>query len=202
MPNIEMFIESIYQLSTNTKKSQQPYLPTIDLKDAYSQLQLLTDTAKDCKFKIICGEKTVTGLKTGFYGLTDMPAEFEKAMEYTFVGFQNTYCFLDIFTMLSIVSESDGINYVTAFSKKMNEDNLLINLQKVHFAKLEIEWLGYKFSQTKIFSHSNAKRRLYLQSHHKIHLNDYDRFLVQNITIHCKFMLYLAQLCQPLRPLL
>ena len=157
-----MFIVSIYQLSINTKNSQQAYLSTIDLKDAYSQLQLHTDTAKDCKFKIICGEKTVTGLKTGFYGLTGMSTEFKKALEYTFVGFQNTYWFLDIIIILSTVSESDRGNYVTAFSKKMNEDNLRINLQKVHFAKLGNEWLGYKFTQTKIFSHSNAKWRLYL----------------------------------------
>ena len=32
---------------------------------------------------------------TGFYGLTDMPAEFQKAMNYTLIGLKNTYCFLD-----------------------------------------------------------------------------------------------------------
>ena len=30
---------------------------------------------------------------------------------------------------------------------KLNEDILGINLQKWHSAKLEIEWLGYKFTQ-------------------------------------------------------
>ena len=30
----------------------------------------------------------------GFYGLTDMPAEFQKAMDYTLIGLKNTYCFL------------------------------------------------------------------------------------------------------------
>ena len=34
--------------------------------------------------------------------------------------------------------------------KKPDEDNLRINLQKRHFAKTEIEWLGYKFTQSGI----------------------------------------------------
>ena len=33
--------------------------------------------------------------QTGFFGLTDMPAEFQKAMDYTLIGLENTYCFLD-----------------------------------------------------------------------------------------------------------
>ena len=29
--------------------------------------------------------------KTGFYGLTDMPAEFQKAMDYTLIGLKNSF---------------------------------------------------------------------------------------------------------------
>ena len=29
--------------------------------------------------------------QTGFYWLTDMPAEFQKAMDYTLIGLKNTY---------------------------------------------------------------------------------------------------------------
>ena len=42
------------------------------------------------------------------------------------------------------------IAYVTNCVKKLDEDNLRINLQKCHFEKTEIEWLGYKFTQTGI----------------------------------------------------
>ena len=106
------------------------------------------DTAKHCNFNIICGESTGTHrLKTGFYGFTDLAAEFQKAMDYTLVGLQNTYNFLDKFIIVGAGSESDHLSYVTKCLKKLEER---IDLQKCHFAKTEIEWLGYKFTQTGI----------------------------------------------------
>ena len=42
-----------------------------------------------------------------------MPAEFQKAMDYTLVGLQNTYCFLDDIIIVSMGSESDHMTYVT-----------------------------------------------------------------------------------------
>ena len=33
--------------------------------------------------------------QTQFFGLTDMPEEFQKAMDYTLIFLKNTYCFLD-----------------------------------------------------------------------------------------------------------
>ena len=65
MPGIEMLIDSISQHLTNTQNGQQAYFSTIDLKYAYSQLQLNKDTAKHCNFNIISGESTGT-FKTGF----------------------------------------------------------------------------------------------------------------------------------------
>ena len=92
MPNIETLIDSISHHLTNTQNGQPAYFLTIDLKYAYSQKQLHKDTAKHCNFNIICGESTGTyRFKTGFYDLTDMPAEFQKAMDYILVGLQNTY---------------------------------------------------------------------------------------------------------------
>ena len=39
--------------------------------------------AKDCNFKINCGESTeIHRFKTGFYGLTDMPADFPESNYY------------------------------------------------------------------------------------------------------------------------
>ena len=87
MPNIEMLIDTISRHLTDTQNGQQAYFTTLDLKYAYSQLKLHHDTAKHCNCNIICGESTGTyRFKTGFYGLTDMPAEFQKAMDYTLIG--------------------------------------------------------------------------------------------------------------------
>ena len=101
------------------------------------------DTAKHCNFNIICGESTGTyRFKTGFYDLTDMLAEFQKAMDYKQIGIKTIYCFLDDIIIVSTGSETDHLAYVTKCLKKLDEDNLRINLQKGHFAKTEIEWLG------------------------------------------------------------
>ena len=74
MPNIEMLINSISQQFTNTKKRQQAYFSTIDLKYAYSQLQLHKDTAKHCNLNINCGEI----LKTVFLVLLTCQLNFKK----------------------------------------------------------------------------------------------------------------------------
>ena len=50
MPNIEKLIDSTSQHLTNPQNGQQAYFSTIDLKYAYSQLQLHKDTAKHCNF--------------------------------------------------------------------------------------------------------------------------------------------------------
>ena len=136
MPNIDMLTDTISKHLTNTQNGQQAYFTTLDLKYAYSQLKLHHDTAKHCNFNIICRESTGTyRFKTGFYGLTDMPAEFQKAMDYTLIGLQNTYCFLDDIIIVSTGTETDHLAFVTKCLKKLDEDNLRINLQKCHFAK-------------------------------------------------------------------
>ena len=54
----------------------------LDLKYAYSQLKLAADTAKKCNFNMVGGKATGTyRFLTGFFGLADMQAEFQKAIE-------------------------------------------------------------------------------------------------------------------------
>ena len=102
MPNIDNLIDTIQQ-NLNTSASQETaYYSPLDLKYAYSQLKLDPETAKHCNFNIISGERTGTyRFITGFYGLTDMPAAFQKVMDYTLVGLKNTYCFLDDIIVVS-----------------------------------------------------------------------------------------------------
>ena len=77
MPNIDTLIDSISQHINNSNQGDNLYFSTIDLKYAYSQLKLHPDTSRHCNFIIICGDSNgAYRLKTGFYGLTDMPAEF------------------------------------------------------------------------------------------------------------------------------
>ena len=87
-----------------------------------------------------------------------MPAEIQKAMDYTLVVLQNTYCFLDDI-IVSTGSESDHMTYVTKCIKRLDKDNLRSNLQKCHFEKAEIEWLGAIL--TKLAYHHLLKLQLY-----------------------------------------
>ena len=115
MPNFETLTDSISQIITNykTEPADKIYFSTIQLKYAYSQLNLHPETAKHCNFNIVSGDMTGTyRFEPGFYGLTDMPAEFQKAMDYTLIGPKNTFCFLDDILIVSEGSKDDHLQLV------------------------------------------------------------------------------------------
>ena len=150
MPNIDSLFGSISQHINDSNQCDNVYFSTIDLKYAHSQLKLHPDTSRHCNFNIICGESTDTyRFKTGFYGLTDMPAEFQKAMDYTLVGLTITYCFLIIVNIIVVSksSKESHIQYVYKCLQKLDAHNLRINLNKCHFAKRQTNWLGFTFSK-------------------------------------------------------
>ena len=201
MPNIDNLIDTIQQ-NLNTSASQETaYYSTLYLKYAYSQLKLEPETAQHCNFNIISGEKTGTyRFITGFYGLTDMPAAFPKVMDYTLVGLQNTYCFLDDIIVVSRGSKDDHLKLVYKCLKKLDEDNLRINLPKCHFAKTEIEWFGHKFSQSGI-APLESKTAAIPSIPAPKNLKQLRSFL-GSVHYLGKFIPNLSQLCHPLRPLL
>ena len=121
------------------------------MKYAYSQLNLDPERARHCNFNIISDEGTGTyRFITGFYGLTDMPAAFQKLMDYKLVGLQNTHCFLGDIIVVSRRSKEEHLKLVYKCLKKLDEDILRINLPKFHLAKTEFEWLEHKFTQSGI----------------------------------------------------
>ena len=151
MPNIDSLIDSISQHINDSNHGDNVYFSTIDLEYAYSQLNLHPDTARHCNFNIICGDATGTyRFKTGFYGLTDMPAEFQKAMDNTKIGLSNTYCFLDDIIVFSKGTKESHLKYVYKCLQKLDADNLRINLSKCHFAKHQIYCFGFTFSHNSV----------------------------------------------------
>ena len=67
MPNIHGLIDNI-ALQLSSKESGEVWFSSLDLKNAYSQLQLCTDTSKQCNFSIVGGETTGTyRFLTGFF---------------------------------------------------------------------------------------------------------------------------------------
>ena len=90
--------------------------------------------------------------------------------------------------------------YVTKCLKKLDENNLKIYLQKCHFAKTEIEWLGYKFTQTGI-SPLESKTAALLTIPPPSRLKRLRSF-PGPVHYIGKFIPHLTPICHPLRPLL
>ena len=90
---------------------------------------MVTNTANHCNFNIISGDMTGTyRFQTRFYGLTDLPAEFQKTMDYTLIGLKNTYCFLNDIWIVSKGSLEELKYYVMNCLKRLDDENLRINI--------------------------------------------------------------------------
>ena len=96
MQNWDCLIDNIAQSISESAHKSEVFFSNIDVRYECSQLPLDEATAKHCNFNIIGGQATGTyRFITSFYGLTDMPAEFQKARDITLKGLKNTYVFLD-----------------------------------------------------------------------------------------------------------
>ena len=91
MPNIDLLLDNIAQV-VKSNNSQQTLFSTLDFRYAYSQIPLDKSTREQCNFSSIGGNATGTyQFQTGFYGLTNMPAEFQKSINLTLTNCSNTY---------------------------------------------------------------------------------------------------------------
>ena len=146
MPNIDLLLDNI-ALVVKSDKSNQTLFFTLDLRYAYSQIPLDKATREQYNFKLIGGNATGTyQFQTGLYGLTDMPAEFQKAVDLTLTNCNKTYAYLDdilIATQGSIESHRQKLQTVLT---KLDDENLAISLDKCKFACKQVEWLGFNIS--------------------------------------------------------
>ena len=80
MQGLDHLMDTIaYKISELKQKAGTIYFSKIDLKYAYRQVPLHADTQKHCNFDIVGGNATGTyKFINGFFGLTDMPATFQK----------------------------------------------------------------------------------------------------------------------------
>ena len=90
MPNIDLILDKIAQV-VKPYKSNQTLFPILDLRYACSQIPLDKATGEQCNFSLIGGNaKEIYQFQTEFYGLIDMPAEFQKAVVLTLTNCSNT----------------------------------------------------------------------------------------------------------------
>ena len=114
MPNIEELMDTVEQ-TIREIKSGDILFTTMDLTYAYGQLPLSAETSVQCNFSLIGGRSTGTyRFKTGFYGLTTMPAEFQRAMDCILAEYPQAQAFIgDIL----VVSRGTAIDHIATVEK-------------------------------------------------------------------------------------
>ena len=148
LPNIHELIDNI-ALQLSNRDSREVWFSNLDLKNAYSQLQLCTDTSKQCNFSIVGGETTVTyRFLTGFYGLGDMPNEFQRVTDSLLKDFPFTNCYIDDILIASKRSLNKHKAIRAKFLNILDNKNMAVKWEKCAFFQEETEWLGFKISNS------------------------------------------------------
>ena len=99
------------------------------------------------QLNIIGGQATGTYSNfTGFFGLADMPAEFQKTMDRTLNHAKNTFCFLDDILIVSKGSEQEHEKLIMNVLEKLDREHLALKLLKCEFFQNEVNWLRHKLS--------------------------------------------------------
>ena len=202
MPNIEVLLDNIAQSAQKgTNKPGTTYFSTLDLRYAHSQLPLDETTRSQCNFSIIGGRATGTyQFQTGFYGFTDMPAEFQKAIDLTLNNEKDTFAFLDDILIISHGTKEQHIDKLTRVLNKLDTENMAISVDKCKFGCKEVEWLGFVINNYGI-TPMQKKTDAIVNLHHPKPFKQLKSFMGSVHHLN-KFVPNLAQLCTPLRPLL
>ena len=95
MPNIDNLMDRIADI-IHSERHGTVWFSSIDLRYAYGQLLLHPKTSRQCNFNLVGGAATGTyRFLTGFYGLADMPAEFQQAIDRDLTGVRSANAFID-----------------------------------------------------------------------------------------------------------
>ena len=146
MPNIHELIDNV-ALQISEKSNGPVWFSNLDLKNAYSQLKLCDQTSKQCNFSIVGGETTGTyRFLTIFYGLGDMPNEFQRVMDSLLKNIPFTNCYIDDILVASRGSLEEHKSIVYKILSILDKNNMAVKWGKCAFFKSDIEWLGFKIS--------------------------------------------------------
>ena len=202
MQSIDNLMDSVAKYISDNKNETGNFLfSKIDLKYAYSQIPLHPEIGKHCSFNILGGKSTGTyQLINGFYGLSDMPATFQKTLDKTLENIDNKFNFLDDILIITKGSPNDHELEIYRVQSRLDRENLAIKVEKCEFEKPSITWLRYKITQSGI-SPTVKKTDSILNLKPPNTLKQL-RSLMGSIHQLIKFIPNLASLLDPIRPLL
>ena len=129
-----------------------------------------------------------------------MPATFQKTIDKTLEGCKNYFAFLDDILIATKGKLKEHEETLDIILDRLNKEGLAISLQKCEFAKQEIEWLGFKITPhgvTPLITKTEALQKLDIPKTLK-----QLRSFMGSIHHLIKFIPHLAEISEPLRPLL
>ncbi len=95
MPTIDNLMDRLADIIC-CERRDTVWLTGLDLRYAYGQLLLHLKTSRQCNFSLVGGAATGTyRFLTGFYGLADMPTEFQQAIDRALTGVRSAHAFID-----------------------------------------------------------------------------------------------------------
>ena len=132
MQSIDNLMDALAKYISDNKQFPGEFLfSKIDLKYAYSQIPLHPSIQKHCNFNILGWKSTGTHrFINGFYGLSDMPAIFQKTLDKTLENIPNKFNFLDDILIVTRGIISDQKSNIKLILKFLDEENLAIKLEK------------------------------------------------------------------------
>ena len=202
MQSIDNLMDSVAKYISDNKNKQGNFLfSKVDLKYAYSQIPLHPEIRKHCNFNILGGKSSGTyQFINGFYGLSDMPATFQKTLDKTLENIDNKFNFLDDILIITKGSILDHELDIYKVLSRLDNENLAIKLEKCELAKSSITWLGYKIPQSGISP--TVKKTDSIMNLKPPNTLKQLRSLMGSIHQLIKFIPNLASLLNPIRPLL
>ena len=146
MQSIDHLIDAVANYVSERSTEQGAfYFSKIDLKYDYRQIPLDPQLQKHCNFNILGGKATGTyRFLNGFYGLTDMPATFQKTIDVTLRNCHNKFAFLDDILVITKGKLSDHEKELDKILHRLDKENLAIKLQKCEFAQKQITGVGLR----------------------------------------------------------
>ena len=109
------------------KKKEQKLFSTPNLQYAYSQIALDSETKKQYNFSLIGGNAARNAnFKQELYGLTDIPAEFQKTIELTITNCENTLAYRDDILIVTKRSRDTRKEQLNKIYRKLNDENFAI----------------------------------------------------------------------------
>ena len=144
MPNLFELIDNV-AVTISIRDEKKIWFSSIDLKYAYNQLPLSEKASNQCHFNIVGGDMTGSyHFKTGYYGLGDMPNEFQRIMDRMTEKLPNTQCYLNDILIATVGSKDEHQKLVINVLKTLDDEELAIKWEICKYLTHNIEWLGFK----------------------------------------------------------